>query len=63
MDTVHPIAWPVEGQQAMAVFGRTPRISYANSTQMGVKLPGRDHWPEAMSVLVAGGGMRTGQIV
>ena len=25
--------------------------------------PGRDHWPQAMSVLVSGGGMRTGQVV
>jgi uncharacterized protein (DUF1501 family) len=38
-------------------FGRTPRITYANGR------PGRDHWPAAMSVLVAGGGMRTGQVV
>lgn len=38
-------------------FGRTPRISYANGR------PGRDHWPSAMSVLVSGGGMRTGQII
>jgi hypothetical protein len=44
-------------------FGRTPRISYATGTQTGVKQPGRDHWPQAMSVLVAGGGMRTGQVV
>ena len=38
-------------------FGRTPRLSYANDR------PGRDHWPQAMSVLVSGGGMRTGQVV
>ena len=38
-------------------FGRTPRISYANGR------PGRDHWPQAMSILTAGGGMRTGQVV
>jgi hypothetical protein len=44
-------------------FGRTPRISYDKGTQTGVKQPGRDHWPQAMSVLVAGGGMRTGQVV
>ena len=25
--------------------------------------PGRDHWPQAMSMLVCGGGMRTGQVV
>jgi hypothetical protein len=44
-------------------FGRTPRISYAQGTQTKVQQPGRDHWPQAMSVLVAGGGMRTGQVV
>jgi hypothetical protein len=38
-------------------FGRTPRISYANDR------PGRDHWPQAMSVLVSGGGLKMGQIV
>jgi hypothetical protein len=44
-------------------FGRTPRITYAAGTQTGVQQPGRDHWPQAMSVLVAGGGMKTGQVV
>ncbi len=44
-------------------FGRTPRISYATGTQTGVQQPGRDHWPQAMSVLVAGGGLRVGQVV
>jgi uncharacterized protein (DUF1501 family) len=39
----------------MGEFGRTPRISYANNR------PVRDHWPSAMSVLVAGGGIRGGQ--
>jgi hypothetical protein len=38
-------------------FGRTPRISYADGR------PGRDHWPSAMSVLVSGGGLRTGQVI
>jgi hypothetical protein len=38
-------------------FGRTPRLTYENGR------PGRDHWPQAMSVLVSGGGMRTGQVV
>ncbi len=38
-------------------FGRTPRISYAEGR------PGRDHWPQAMSVLLSGGGMRTGQVI
>src|SRR5262245_4693324 len=44
-------------------FGRTPHISYAEGTQTGVKQPGRDHWPQAMSVLVAGGGLKMGQVV
>jgi len=44
-------------------FGRTPRISYSEGTATKVKQPGRDHWPSAMSMLVAGGGMRTGQVV
>ena len=44
-------------------FGRTPRITTQTGTQTGVLQPGRDHWPNAMSMLVAGGGMRTGQVV
>ncbi|NBO92285.1 MAG: DUF1501 domain-containing protein [Planctomycetia bacterium] len=44
-------------------FGRTPRISYSTGTQTGVKQPGRDHWPQAMSVLVSGGGLKMGQVV
>jgi len=44
-------------------FGRTPRISYAVGTETKVMQPGRDHWPNAMSVLVSGGGMRTGQVI
>ena len=38
-------------------FGRTPRISYA------MDRPGRDHWPQAMSMLVSGGGFRMGQVI
>jgi hypothetical protein len=44
-------------------FGRTPRISEQTGTQTGVTQPGRDHWPQAMSMLVTGGGMRTGQVI
>lgn len=44
-------------------FGRSPRVEYSIGTQTGVKQPGRDHWPSSMSLLVSGGGMRTGQIV
>jgi uncharacterized protein (DUF1501 family) len=38
-------------------FGRTPKISYVNGR------PGRDHWPSAMSILLAGGGLRAGQVI
>ena len=44
-------------------FGRTPRLERNRGTETRVVQPGRDHWPQAMSFLVAGGGMRTGQIV
>jgi len=35
-------------------FGRTPRIN---------KLAGRDHWPNAFSILMAGGGVKGGQVI
>ena len=35
-------------------FGRTPRIN---------KLAGRDHWPQAFSICMAGAGLKTGQVV
>lgn len=51
-------------------FGRTPRISYVASSGVGVASaaagivqPGRDHWPQAGSMLFAGGGIRTGQVI
>lgn len=40
-------------------FGRTPKIA----TQDPSGRPGRDHWPKAMSVLLAGGGLRMGQVI
>jgi uncharacterized protein (DUF1501 family) len=48
---------------ACGEFGRTPRVTYAPtnfSNQPGV---GRDHWPQAFSAFVAGGGLRMGQVV
>jgi hypothetical protein len=38
-------------------FGRTPRLS-RNSGYLG-----RDHWPQAQSALISGGGLRMGQVV
>ena len=35
-------------------FGRTPKINKRNS---------RDHWPQVSFALMAGGGMRTGQVI
>ena len=40
-------------------FGRTPKLEYQKSDNR----PGRDHWPQSMSLVVAGGGMRVGQVV
>jgi uncharacterized protein (DUF1501 family) len=40
-------------------FGRTPRIS----TIRGAKLPGRDHWGASQSILLAGGGVRGGNVI
>lgn len=44
-------------------FGRTPRLENSVGSQTGVRQPGRDHWPQAMSFIMAGGGIRTGQII
>ena len=44
-------------------FGRTPKIETNPGSQTKVKQPGRGHWPGAMSMLVSGGGMRTGQVI
>jgi len=44
-------------------FGRTPHISMQKGTSSGVMQPGRDHYPGAMSVLVSGGGINTGQVI
>ena len=35
-------------------FGRTPKIN---------KDAGRDHWPQVSCAMLAGGGMRTGQVI
>jgi hypothetical protein len=48
---------------ATGEFGRTPRISYAVGSVTKVSQPGRDHWPSAMAILFAGGGIRGGQVI
>src|SRR5262245_55507162 len=51
-------------------FGRTPKISYVASTGEGAASapagtiqPGRDHWPNATSLLFSGGGIAEGEII
>jgi len=46
----------------MGEFGRTPKLNeHGVPGQTG--LPGRDHWGDVMSVMLAGGGLRMGQAV
>ena len=42
---------------AAGEFGRTPRLTHSSG------LIGRDHWPDAQSALVSGGGLRMGQVI
>ncbi|MSR59546.1 MAG: DUF1501 domain-containing protein [Planctomycetaceae bacterium] len=42
---------------AMGEFGRTPQMGTQDSTD------GRNHWPSVMSMCVAGGGLRHGQVI
>jgi len=42
---------------AMGEFGRTPQIGTQQSTD------GRDHWPNVMSMALAGGGLSHGQVI
>ena len=51
-------------------FGRAPKISHVASSgggvasaAKGIVQPGRDHWPRAGSMLFAGGGIQTGQVI
>jgi Protein of unknown function (DUF1501) len=42
---------------AMGEFGRTPQMGTQDSTD------GRNHWPNIMSMCLAGGGLRHGQVI
>ncbi len=44
---------------AWGEMGRTPRVN----TRQGIDKAGRDHWPHAMSVAIAGGGVQGGRVV
>jgi len=45
---------------AIGEFGRSPRIGSQTTNNVGPG--GRDHWPECYSFLIAGGGIRPGEI-
>jgi len=44
----------------MGEFGRTPRL---NKGQPGIPIPGRDHWGNAISAMMAGGGLKGGSVI
>jgi len=44
-------------------FGRTPRMNQQKGSSNGVLNSGRDHWPNAMSILLSGGGKRMAQVI
>jgi uncharacterized protein (DUF1501 family) len=46
---------------ALGEFGRSPKVGAVTQNGM-TKKTGRDHWPHAFTVLLAGGGVRGGQI-
>ncbi len=46
----------------MGEFGRTPRLN-TGGVPGADPVPGRDHWGEVMSVLVAGGGFAQGRVI
>ena len=50
---------------AVGEFGRTPRLTHRATfpRKPGGPWLGRDHWPNAFSALIAGGGLRMGQVV
>jgi hypothetical protein len=48
---------------ACGEFGRTPRLVKAPKNFLGQPSLGRDHWPQAFSALISGGGLRMGRVV
>jgi hypothetical protein len=46
---------------AVGEFGRTPKIGQFTQSS-NTKATGRDHWPHAFTALLAGGGVRGGQV-
>jgi Protein of unknown function (DUF1501) len=48
-------------RRPLGEFGRSPRVGA--QLFKGRRLTGRDHWPDAGFVVLAGGGLRMGQVV
>jgi uncharacterized protein (DUF1501 family) len=46
---------------AVGEFGRTPRLGQFTQSN-NTRKTGRDHWPHAFTALLAGGGVRGGQV-
>jgi hypothetical protein len=46
----------------MGEFGRTPKLN-KGLPELNRHVPGRDHWGNAISVMMAGGGLKMGQVV
>lgn len=46
-------------------FGRTPKMNDGGNggAPMSKGTPGRDHWGNALSVLIAGGGLKSGEVI
>lgn len=45
---------------AVGEFGRSPKLGVATTNNVGPG--GRDHWPECYTALIAGGGVRLGEV-
>jgi hypothetical protein len=58
-DLVQRGLWETTLVIVMGEFGRTPKMNDGS----GMGTPGRDHWGNALSVLVGGGGVQGGRIV
>lgn len=44
-------------------FGRTPKGGFQKGSSNGALNWGRDHWPNSMSILIAGGGAPMGRVI
>ena len=57
IEDVMAAGWTAKLDCRAGEFGRTPRLVETAG------LIGRDHWPDAQSALISGGGLRMGQVI